>query len=165
VAIAQPALCPRTARQDGFSLHADVAVHENDRLGLERLCRYGLRPPLSLARLSRAEDGRLRYRMKRTFSDGTRELLLTPSELLRRLCALIPPPRVHVTRYHGVFAPHAQSGARSRDKRARAGPHIRLMRPQTWICLRAVRALPPRRRPPPPPWTLPAALALHPTPP
>ena len=27
---------------DGFSLHADVAVHENDREGLERLCRYGL---------------------------------------------------------------------------------------------------------------------------
>jgi hypothetical protein len=37
--------------------HADVAVHENDRLGLERLRRYGLRPPLSLARLSRPGIG------------------------------------------------------------------------------------------------------------
>ena len=27
-------------------------------------------------------------------------------EFLRHLAALIPPPRVHVTRYHGVFAPH-----------------------------------------------------------
>jgi hypothetical protein len=106
--MALPALAPRTSRHEGFSLHADVAVHENDRQGLERLCRYGLRPALSLSRLSQAEDGRLRYRMKRTFSDGTRELLLTPSELLRRLCALIPPPRVHLTRYHGVFAPNAR---------------------------------------------------------
>ena len=43
--MALPALAPRTARHEGFSLHADVAVHENDRQGLERLCRYGLRPP------------------------------------------------------------------------------------------------------------------------
>jgi len=121
--VAPLALPARTARQEGFSLHANVAVHENDRQGLERLCRYGLRPPLSLARLSQAEDGRLRYRMKRTFSDGTRELMLTPSELLRRLCALIPPPRVHITRYHGVFAPNARQRRRvtgqARSRRSR----------------------------------------------
>jgi hypothetical protein len=46
--------------------------------------------------------------MKRTFSDGTHELVLEPHELLRRLCALIPPPRVHQIRYHGVFAPNAR---------------------------------------------------------
>ncbi|MGH7418732.1 MAG: transposase, partial [Candidatus Rokuibacteriota bacterium] len=114
----------RTARYEGYSLHADVAVHENDRQGLERLCRYGLRPPLALERLARAEHGRLRYRMKRTFSDGTRELLLEPSELLRRLCALIPPPRVHVTRYHGVFAPNA----RGRHAVTRQGPSRRAPR-------------------------------------
>jgi len=26
--------------------------------------------------------------------------------LLARLAALVPPPRAHLTRYHGVFAPH-----------------------------------------------------------
>ena len=26
---------------------------------------------------------------------------------MARLAALVPPPRVHLTRYHGVFAPHA----------------------------------------------------------
>jgi hypothetical protein len=126
--IRAPNLPPRTARHEGFSLHADVAVHQNDRQGLERLCRYGLRPPLSLSRLTQAEDGRLRYRMKRTFSDGTRELLLTPSQFLRRLCALIPPPRLHVTRYHGVFAPNARlrravtRQGRSRRSGRRADP-------------------------------------------
>ena len=39
-----PRLC---ARKDGYSLHAGTSVHRNDRVGLERLCRYGLRPPLS----------------------------------------------------------------------------------------------------------------------
>jgi Putative transposase len=61
-------------------------------LGLERLCRYGLRPPLALERLAFTEGGRVRYRMKRTFSDGTRELVLLPTELLRRLAALVQPP-------------------------------------------------------------------------
>jgi hypothetical protein len=30
--------------------------------------------------------------------------LLQPSELLRRLATLVPPPRAHLVRYHGVFA-------------------------------------------------------------
>jgi hypothetical protein len=28
--------------------------------------------------------------------------------VLRRLAALVPPPRMHLTRFHGVFAPHSQ---------------------------------------------------------
>jgi hypothetical protein len=32
---------------DGFSLHAGVRIHENDREGRERLCRYALRPPMT----------------------------------------------------------------------------------------------------------------------
>jgi hypothetical protein len=27
---------------------------------------------------------------------------------LARLAALVPPPRMHLTRFHGVFAPHSQ---------------------------------------------------------
>ena len=37
----------RLAVQDGFSLHADTAVHGHDRQGLERLCRYGARGPVA----------------------------------------------------------------------------------------------------------------------
>ena len=39
-------------------------------------------------------------------------MLLAPRELLRRLAALLPPPRRHALRDHGVLAPHA---ARGRD--------------------------------------------------
>jgi hypothetical protein len=33
--------------------------------------------------------------------------MLDPVEFLARLAALVPPPRAHLTRFHGVFAPNA----------------------------------------------------------
>ena len=38
-------------------------------------------------------------------ADGTEVLILPACELLRRLAALVPPPRAHLVRYHGVFGP------------------------------------------------------------
>ncbi len=43
---------------------------------------------------------------------GSLFLVLTPDELLARLATLVPPPRVHGVRYHGVFAPNARARAR-----------------------------------------------------
>jgi hypothetical protein len=37
--------------------------------------------------------------------DGVRAVAFTPSQFLRRLAALVPPPRWHATRHFGVFAP------------------------------------------------------------
>jgi hypothetical protein len=99
---------PRCAVQEGFSLHANTHLHANDRQGLERLCRYGARGALALERLSRAEDGRIAWRMKRPLPDGTPPLYFTGLELIRRTASLVPPPRVNLTRYHGVFAPGAK---------------------------------------------------------
>jgi len=31
-----------------------------------------------------------------------------PLDFIARLAALVPPPRAHLTRYHGVFAPHSR---------------------------------------------------------
>ena len=97
-----PRLC---ARIEGYSLHAAVAIHEHDRHGLEALCRYGARPALSMNRLDELPDGRYAYRMKRTFSDGTSVIVLTAHEFLARLVALIPPPKIHLTRYSGFGPP------------------------------------------------------------
>jgi hypothetical protein len=33
--------------------------------------------------------------------------VLEPLDFMARLAALVPPPRMHLTRYHGVFAPHS----------------------------------------------------------
>jgi hypothetical protein len=92
----------RVALADGFSLHADTAVHGNDRQGLETLCRYGARGPVSECRLRRLDDGRYEYTPKKgvTFT-------LTAEALVRRLVALLPPAKLHLTSFHGVYAPNA----------------------------------------------------------
>ncbi|MCA1828591.1 MAG: transposase [Myxococcales bacterium] len=93
------------AYHQGFSLHAGVHLHANDRQGLAHLCGYGARPPLTQERLSALPDRKLLYRMKRRLGDGREVLILEPRELLRRLATLVPPPRAHLVRYHGVFGP------------------------------------------------------------
>jgi hypothetical protein len=90
---------------DGYSLHAATTVDAEDRAGLERLCRYGLRASFSLNRLSLLPNGDVQYRLKRAWSDGRTDIVLPPLSFLRRLAALIPPKRIHTVRYHGVFSP------------------------------------------------------------
>ncbi|MDP2274423.1 MAG: transposase [Archangium sp.] len=62
-ALHQPAR--RLTVRDGFSLHANTAVHGHDRAGLERLTRYCARGPVSERRLEKLEDGRYRYTPKK----------------------------------------------------------------------------------------------------
>jgi hypothetical protein len=76
---------PRQAHLEGFDLHANVWVGANDRAGLERLCRYLLRPPFAQGRLRLQADGRVGLELKRAWHDGTRELVFEPLEFLERL--------------------------------------------------------------------------------
>ncbi len=92
----------------GFSLHADTHLHQNDREALERLCRYGARGPLCLERLTRREDGKLEYRLKKPTPHGATVLVLTPLQLLKRLCPLVVKPRLHLTRFFGALAPNSK---------------------------------------------------------
>jgi hypothetical protein len=43
---------------------------------------------------------------------GSLFLLLTPDDLLAKLATLVPLPRVHALRYHGVFAPNSRARRR-----------------------------------------------------
>lgn len=97
---------------DGFSLHAGVIVRELDGDALERLARYCARPALALGRLSLSPDGQVLYRVKHAAPGIPRLLRLSPTEFLGRIAALVPPPRAHLVRFHGVFAPHSKSRAR-----------------------------------------------------
>jgi len=98
---------PTCVAGGGFSLHAGVVVPPGDRERLEHLCRYVARPPVATGRLSRLPDGRLLYRLKRRWRDGTTHVIFEPAELLEKLVSVVPPPRSHQVRYHGVLAPSA----------------------------------------------------------
>ena len=86
------------AQYAGFSLHAGIGVEAEQREKLERLARYVSRPPVSVERLSLTAQGHVRYRLKSPYRDGTRDIVLEPLEFIARLAALVPPPRVHLTR-------------------------------------------------------------------
>ncbi len=46
-------------------------------------------------------------RFKRPFPDGTAAVVFTPFELIERLLPLVPRPRKHTIRFHGILAPAA----------------------------------------------------------
>ena len=92
----------------GFSLHAGVATKANERCKLERLCRYITRPAVSTKRLSMTRNGRVRYELKTPWRNGTTHVIFEPLDFISRLVALVPKPRVNLTRFHGVFAPNSK---------------------------------------------------------
>jgi hypothetical protein len=96
----------------GFSLHAGVAAKAHQRDKLERLCRYIARPAVSEKRLSLTAHGNIRYQLKTPYRDGTTHVVFEPLDFIARLAALVPKPRVNLTRFHGVFAPHSKHRAR-----------------------------------------------------
>ena len=87
-------------------LQCGILAHRRDQL--ERLIRYTARGAVSLERLGQDASGDLIYTFTRPWSDGTTGIKLSPLELLEKLAALVPPPRVHQVRYGGCLAPHSK---------------------------------------------------------
>ncbi len=98
---------PMGATLAGFSLHAATCVRAEDQERLETLCKYLLRPPVSESRLSRFQNGDVGLKLKTEWSDGTYAVRFSPHEFIEKLIAIIPPPRIHQVRFHGVLAPSA----------------------------------------------------------
>ncbi len=42
------------------------------------------------------------------YRDGTTHVIFEPLDFIARLAALVPRPRVNLTRFHGVFAPNSK---------------------------------------------------------
>ena len=61
--------------------------------------------------------GHVRYRLKTPYRDGITHIVLEPLDMMARLAALVPPPRLHLTRFHGVFAPRRPKGSARRMAR------------------------------------------------
>src|SRR5439155_24605146 len=97
-----------TDKRDKFSVHGNVAITAHYRMRLERLARYASRPAVSTERLSELPDGRLLYRRKRRWRNGTTEVVFERMDFMATLAALVPTPRAHLTRFHGILAPAAK---------------------------------------------------------
>jgi hypothetical protein len=114
------------AESSGFSLHAGVAAKASEREKLEQLARYVSRPPIASERLALTESGQVRLRLKTPYRDGTTHVIFEPEDFMAKLAALVPKPRAHLIRYHGVLAPASAlraavvpSGRRRRGRRQR----------------------------------------------
>ena len=92
----------------GYNLHAGYRVSGKDRKGRERILRYLLRPPIATERLSRSPDGRVIYRLRKPWANGTSSFKFEPLDFVAKLLPLVPPPRVNQIRYHGVFGAHSK---------------------------------------------------------
>ncbi len=53
-------------------------------------------------------DGKYAFELKTPWPDGTRVIFFSGEELMARLSALVPPPRMHLVHYFGVLAPNAK---------------------------------------------------------
>ena len=93
---------------DGFSLHAAVRCGANDRQALEQLCRYITRPALANDRVQTNAAGQVVLKLKTPWRDGTTHMVMSPLEFMQRLAALVPRPKLHLIRFHGVLAPNAK---------------------------------------------------------
>ena len=67
---------------------------------------------MSEKRLSLLTNGDARYELKTPYRDGTTHVIFEPLDFIARLVALVPKPRVNLTRFHGVFAPNSAHRAR-----------------------------------------------------
>jgi hypothetical protein len=103
LALYVPGLGPCQARGNGFDLHAAVVVPARDRPRLERLCRYALHPAIAAGRLHLSPNGQVVLDLRHRWADGTTRPVFEPTDLLERLAALTPRPRINLLLYCGVL--------------------------------------------------------------
>jgi len=78
------------------------------RHALELLCRYITRPALANERVQCNAAGQVVLKLKTPRRDGTSHRVMSPLEFMQRLAALVPRPRLHLIRFHGVLVPNAK---------------------------------------------------------
>jgi hypothetical protein len=72
--------------------------------------------------------GKVRYPLKTPYRDGTTgdrrsHVIFEPLDFIARLAALVPKPRVNLTRFHGVFVRGGPRGADLAGRPSRGAPH------------------------------------------
>jgi hypothetical protein len=101
------------------------------------LCRDISRPAIAEKRLSLTPNGNVRYQLKTPYRDGTTHVIFEPLDFMARLAALVPKPRVNLTRFHGDFCAKQQT-SRLGEVRRIEGP-LRSHWSHVRVCLFFVR--------------------------
>jgi hypothetical protein len=82
-----------------------VVLQQNEQ---EQLCRYITRPALANERVPTTAAGQVVLKLKTPWRDGITHLVVSPLKFMQRLAALVPRPRLHLIRFHGVLAPNTK---------------------------------------------------------
>ncbi|MBU6257285.1 MAG: transposase [Burkholderiales bacterium] len=67
-----------------------------------------IRPALSDERVQLNAAGQVELKLMTPWRDGIAYLVMSPLEFMQRLAALVPRPRLHLIRFHGVPAPNVK---------------------------------------------------------
>ena len=71
------------------------------------------------------QQGQVRYELKTPYRDGTTHIFFDPIDFIGKLAALIPPPRLNLTRFFGVFAPNSNLRAQvTASQRGKNSPRL-----------------------------------------
>ncbi|MBI5412366.1 transposase [Candidatus Peregrinibacteria bacterium] len=97
-------------KHSGFNIHAEGKAVINDDAGRERLARYMIRPPISMARLTYDRENQVVF-----YRTDKETLSFDPVEFLARLSVHVPNAREQTVRYMGYYS------NKSRGMRKRAG--------------------------------------------
>ena len=89
-----------TANVDGFSLNARVWIAGGERERLEHVIRYMARGPIVKERLTESFPDQFVYKLKSKWRDGTTHVGFSGLDLMARIVALIPPPKMNMIRYY-----------------------------------------------------------------
>jgi hypothetical protein len=88
--------------------------------------------------LALTDQGKMRYPLKTPYHDGTTHVIFEPLDFIARLAALVPKPRVNLTRFHGVFAPNSKHRAQiipnkaKKSKPQKKNTSTEKHKPMTW---------------------------------
>ena len=107
-------------RHSGFSVDASPTLWPQDTQGLEKLCRYLLRCPVSLSRMHWTPGSKtLFYETKSSHDDPLfshpQGETLDIFEFIARVLTQIPEPRAHGPRYFGAYSSKARAYRKKRN--------------------------------------------------
>jgi uncharacterized membrane protein len=73
----------------------------------------------------------VRYELKTPWRNGTTHVIFEPLDFIARLVALVPKPRVNLTRFHGIFAPNSKYRALVTPAKRGRGKTVKALNDQT----------------------------------